>query len=294
MSHTVCYCAWCRWQRATSIWFRLESAARLLTLALTTATRPLVARAVVRTVAVVVARGLARGQARFNPTQDAASTLLGTVLTIKSQYRHLVFAPKSGGEMSQPATGHEAPSPRHPGHCDHSVTGQYADSLSARRPTSQLSSVIIDLPAGANGSCWLMLPVDGPLRRHSRQHTMHPGEARQATSRSPSLFPRQTLTPLLQVWGSPIFATSATAMANLDSQGSVRTYKACATTYSIGQDCIIRSVTHTISGPTLGHAPSDAPRSSRPRPVAVCLSACRINVTEKPKCRCLVLREKAD
>lgn len=132
--HTVCYCAarvCSRWQRTTSIWFRLESAARLLTLALTTYTQPLLVGTVAVIVDVVVARGLALGQARFNPTQNAASTLLGTVLTIKSQYRHLVFAPKSGGEMSQPATGHEAPSPRHPGHCDHSATGQYADSLSA-------------------------------------------------------------------------------------------------------------------------------------------------------------------
>lgn len=93
---------------------------------------------------------------KMQPHADAASTLLGTVLSIKTQYRHLVFPPKSGGEMSQPATGHDAPSPRHPGHCDGSVTGQYVNSLPGCRPCQ---------PASRHGPycrcCFLLLAPAG-------------------------------------------------------------------------------------------------------------------------------------
>jgi len=147
-------------------------------------------------------------------------------------------------------------------------------ALRARQLSSQTFLLVLMAHAG---SCW-------PRCLHSRQHTMQPGKPTDSLFPRPSLlFSRfgvlQPLPPRRQRW------------ANLDIR--IRTYtRICATTYSIGQDCTLRS--HTISDPTLDHAPSDAPKSSRPRPAAVCLSACRTSVTEKRKCRCLVLREKAD
>lgn len=85
----------------------------------------------------------------------------------------------------------------------------HQSSVVSRQSSSQTFPPVLMAHAG---SCW---PIDGPQRLHSRQHTMQLGEARLPGKQAVSLLP-QTLTPLLQVWGSPTFATSATAMANLD------------------------------------------------------------------------------
>jgi hypothetical protein len=68
-------------------------------------------------------------------------------------------------------------------------------------------AVVTDLPAGADGSRRLMLAA--VLAQSPTYYAA--GEA------SRQLLP-QTLTPLLQVWGSPTFATSATAMGKLGHQ----------------------------------------------------------------------------
>ena len=89
--------------------------------------------------------------------------------------------------MSLPATGHEAPSPRHPGHCDDSVTEQYDDSV---RPTAlparQLSQTFLSVLL-APASLLLVAAL------HSHQHTMQQGKPAYQ-------FLPQTLTRLLQVW----------------------------------------------------------------------------------------------
>lgn len=186
----------------------------------------------------------------MQPHADAASTLLGTVLSIKTQYRHLVFPPKSGGEMSQPATGHDAPSPRHPGHCDDSVTGQYVNSLSGCRacqPASRHGRTLLSVLLPPAGSCW-------SRRCTVNQHTMQPGRP------AASFFPRPSLL-FLQVWGLQLLPPRRQRWQKLGTR--VRTYAHPHIRVHIQYR---PGLSHTISGPTLDYAPRNAAKQAAHHP----------------------------